>query len=108
MIKFPTHSPITESKMFNCAIITLERESALTHPPPHTLTHLPSRAHANATTLADAHAHVNATSPHPRYCAAGSTSVICKMTILQRQSSLMDDLVRSNPPSTSRLAEGPL
>ncbi|MBW0552299.1 hypothetical protein O181_092014 [Austropuccinia psidii MF-1] len=38
------------------------------------------------------------THPHPPYCAAGSTSVICKMTILQRQSPFMDELVKSNPP----------
>ncbi|MBW0487891.1 hypothetical protein O181_027606 [Austropuccinia psidii MF-1] len=45
-------------------------------------------------TPADAQAHT----PHPRYCVAGSTSVIRKMTIPQRRSTLMDHLVRSNPP----------
>ncbi|MBW0542184.1 hypothetical protein O181_081899 [Austropuccinia psidii MF-1] len=85
--------------MSNCTIIMLEGELALTHLPPHrqthihTLTHLPPRMH---------------TPMHPQYFAAGSTSVIHKMTILQRRSPFMDDLVRSNPlPSTSRLAEGP-
>ncbi|MBW0580749.1 hypothetical protein O181_120464 [Austropuccinia psidii MF-1] len=38
------------------------------------------------------------THPHPRYCGAGSTSVIHKMTMLWRQSPFMDDLVKSNPP----------
>ncbi|MBW0568870.1 hypothetical protein O181_108585 [Austropuccinia psidii MF-1] len=61
--------------MSNCAIITLEGESALMHPPPH--------------------AHANATAPHPRYCAEGSTSVIRKMTILWRRSPFMDDLIKS-------------
>ncbi|MBW0539148.1 hypothetical protein O181_078863 [Austropuccinia psidii MF-1] len=96
----------------------LERESACTHPQAYTPA--PARAHAhtnatappdthahsNATALADAHA--NATTPHLQYCEPGSTSVIRKMTIPRRRSPFMDDLVRSNPPSTSRLAEGPL
>ncbi|MBW0527937.1 hypothetical protein O181_067652 [Austropuccinia psidii MF-1] len=56
----------------------------------------PADAHANATAPADAHA--NATTPHPQCCAAGSTSVICKMTIPQRRSPFMDELVRSTPP----------
>ncbi|MBW0516768.1 hypothetical protein O181_056483 [Austropuccinia psidii MF-1] len=51
-----------------------------------------AHAYAPAPTQADANA------PHPRYCVAGSTSVICKMTILRRWSPFMDDLVRSNPP----------
>ncbi|MBW0500111.1 hypothetical protein O181_039826 [Austropuccinia psidii MF-1] len=102
MIKCPTHSPITESKMSNCAIITLEGESALTQLPPH------GHMHTHTPTPADTHKHANATALHPQYCVAGSTSFILKMTILQRQSPFMDDLVRSNPPSTSRLAEGPL
>ncbi|MBW0562513.1 hypothetical protein O181_102228 [Austropuccinia psidii MF-1] len=68
----------------------------------------PAWAHAYAHTPTQVDAHANATTPHLQYCAAGSTSVICKMTILQRQGPFMDDLVRSNPPSTSRLAEGPL
>ncbi|MBW0539275.1 hypothetical protein O181_078990 [Austropuccinia psidii MF-1] len=38
------------------------------------------------------------THPHPRYCAVGSTSVIRKMTILQKRSPFMDYLVKSNPP----------
>ncbi|MBW0555969.1 hypothetical protein O181_095684 [Austropuccinia psidii MF-1] len=93
-------------------------------------THTPAQvdAHANATTPADAHAHANATTvaeadanatapeeehanattPHWWYSAPCSTSVIRKMTIMRRRSPFMDDLVRSNPPSTSRLAEGPL
>ncbi|MBW0517231.1 hypothetical protein O181_056946 [Austropuccinia psidii MF-1] len=100
MIKCPTHSPITESKMSNCAIITFERELALTH--------TPALADAQAHPPTPARAHANATAPHPQYCAVGSISVIHKMTILQRRSPLMDDMVRSNPPSTSRLAEGPL
>ncbi|MBW0471933.1 hypothetical protein O181_011648 [Austropuccinia psidii MF-1] len=103
MIKCPTHSPITASKMSNCAIITLEGESALTHQPPHgrmhTLLHMHTPPHGRK------HTH---TLPHPWYCAAGSTSVIRKMTIPRRRSPFMDDLVRSNPPSTSRLTEGPL
>ncbi|MBW0533392.1 hypothetical protein O181_073107 [Austropuccinia psidii MF-1] len=41
---------------------------------------------------------VTHTHPHTRYCAAGSTSVIPKMTIPWRRSPFMDDLVRSNPP----------
>ncbi|MBW0582909.1 hypothetical protein O181_122624 [Austropuccinia psidii MF-1] len=57
---------------------------------------------------AQAHTHANAASPNQQYCAADSTSGIRKMTIPQRWSSFMDDLVKSNPPSTSRLAEGPL
>ncbi|MBW0480182.1 hypothetical protein O181_019897 [Austropuccinia psidii MF-1] len=69
---------------------------------PYTPAPAPAEAHTPAPSLAHAHA------PHPWYCAAGSTSVICKMTIPQRRSPSMDDLVRSNPPSTSRLAEGPL
>ncbi|MBW0500076.1 hypothetical protein O181_039791 [Austropuccinia psidii MF-1] len=82
--------------------------------PAHAHAQAPAPAHAHAhthtpaPTNAHTHAHANATAPHPRYCAAGSTSVICKITILRRQSPFMDDLVRSNPPSTSRLAEGPL
>ncbi|MBW0551455.1 hypothetical protein O181_091170 [Austropuccinia psidii MF-1] len=100
MIKCPTHSPVTASKMSNCAIITLEREPSLMHPPTRAHAHAyaqtpaPADAHANA----PPHAHANATAPHPRYCVAGSTSVICKMTIPPRRSPLMDDLVRSNPP----------
>ncbi|MBW0497075.1 hypothetical protein O181_036790 [Austropuccinia psidii MF-1] len=43
-----------------------------------------------------AHAQANATPPHARYCAAGSTSVIQKMTIPPRRSPFMDDLVKSN------------
>ncbi|MBW0578392.1 hypothetical protein O181_118107 [Austropuccinia psidii MF-1] len=52
--------------------------------------------HAHAPTPAHAHtnAHANATAPHPRYYVAGSTSVICKMTIPRRWSPFMDDLVR--------------
>ncbi|MBW0503318.1 hypothetical protein O181_043033 [Austropuccinia psidii MF-1] len=49
-------------------------------------------------TPAWADAHANATTPSPQYCVAGSTSVIRKMTMLQRRSPFMDDLVRSNPP----------
>ncbi|MBW0523198.1 hypothetical protein O181_062913 [Austropuccinia psidii MF-1] len=49
MIKCPTHSPITPSKMSNCAIITLDGESALKHPPlqghTHMLTNPPPRMH---------------------------------------------------------------
>ncbi|MBW0554188.1 hypothetical protein O181_093903 [Austropuccinia psidii MF-1] len=75
----------------------------------HAYAPAPAWAHAHTPALADAHAYNNATTPHPRYCAAGSTSVIHKMTIPQRRSPFMDDLVRSNPPpSTSRLAEEPL
>ncbi|MBW0582119.1 hypothetical protein O181_121834 [Austropuccinia psidii MF-1] len=66
----------------------------------HPLTHPPA--------LADAYAHANAAAPQLWYCVMGSTSVICKMTILQRRSPCMDDLVRSNPPSTSILAQRPL
>ncbi|MBW0491890.1 hypothetical protein O181_031605 [Austropuccinia psidii MF-1] len=70
----------------------------------------PAGAHAHAYThtpaLGDAHA--NTTAPHLQYCVAGSTSVIHKMKVPRRQSPFMDDLVRSTPPSTSRLAEGPL
>ncbi|MBW0550018.1 hypothetical protein O181_089733 [Austropuccinia psidii MF-1] len=69
-------------------------------------THPHPDAPANETALADAHA--NANTPHLQYCEPGSTSVIRKMTILRRRSPCMDDLVRSKPPSTSRLAEGPL
>ncbi|MBW0582292.1 hypothetical protein O181_122007 [Austropuccinia psidii MF-1] len=50
--------------MSNCAIITLEMELALTHTPPHQRTHMH-------------------TPMQPRYCVAGSTSVIFKMTIPQ-------------------------
>ncbi|MBW0481881.1 hypothetical protein O181_021596 [Austropuccinia psidii MF-1] len=35
------------------------------------------------------------THPHPKFCAAGSTSVIHKMKILQRQIPFMDDPVKS-------------
>ncbi|MBW0492749.1 hypothetical protein O181_032464 [Austropuccinia psidii MF-1] len=47
---------------------------------------------------ADAHAPTpaNATAPHAPYCAVGSTSVICKMTVPRRRSPFMDELVRSN------------
>ncbi|MBW0518156.1 hypothetical protein O181_057871 [Austropuccinia psidii MF-1] len=62
----------------------------------HAHAHTPAPAHAHAHTPANAHA--NATAPHPRYCAAESTSVICKMTIPQRRSPFMNDLVRSTPP----------
>ncbi|MBW0542850.1 hypothetical protein O181_082565 [Austropuccinia psidii MF-1] len=58
----------------------------------HAHTNAPPHAQANATAPADTHA--NATAPHPRYFAAGSTSVICKMTILRRWSPFMDDLWR--------------
>ncbi|MBW0492374.1 hypothetical protein O181_032089 [Austropuccinia psidii MF-1] len=51
-------------------------------------------APANATTPADTHARANADALHPQYCVAGSTSVICKMTIPLRRSPSMDDLVR--------------
>ncbi|MBW0572685.1 hypothetical protein O181_112400 [Austropuccinia psidii MF-1] len=49
MIKWPTHSPITASKMSNWAIIMLEGELALTHPPSrmHTLTHPPPHMHTH-------------------------------------------------------------
>ncbi|MBW0462282.1 hypothetical protein O181_001997 [Austropuccinia psidii MF-1] len=57
--------------MSNCTIITLEGESALTHLYPH---------------------------PPLWYWAAGSTSVIRKMTIPQRRSPFMDDLLKQNPP----------
>ncbi|MBW0590306.1 hypothetical protein O181_130021 [Austropuccinia psidii MF-1] len=50
MIKCPTHSPFTASKMSNCAIITLEGESALTHPPPHGQTHTPLPSHMHMLT----------------------------------------------------------
>ncbi|MBW0483774.1 hypothetical protein O181_023489 [Austropuccinia psidii MF-1] len=58
-----------------------------------------AHAHANATTLhpppcMHMQTHTNATALHPWYCAAGSTSVISKMTIWQRWSPFMDDLVR--------------
>ncbi|MBW0570351.1 hypothetical protein O181_110066 [Austropuccinia psidii MF-1] len=36
--------------------------------------------------------------PTPVVLYAGSTSGICKMTISQRRSPFMDDLVKSNPP----------
>ncbi|MBW0546596.1 hypothetical protein O181_086311 [Austropuccinia psidii MF-1] len=65
---------------------------------PYAPTPARAHAHANATAPAAAHAHTNATALHLRYCAAGSTSVIDKMTILQRKSPSMDDLVRSTPP----------
>ncbi|MBW0564487.1 hypothetical protein O181_104202 [Austropuccinia psidii MF-1] len=58
-----------------------------------------AHAHANATAPADAHANAppyanaNATTLHLWYCAAGSTSVIRKTTILRRGSPFMDDLV---------------
>ncbi|MBW0470656.1 hypothetical protein O181_010371 [Austropuccinia psidii MF-1] len=35
---------------------------------------------------------------HPQYCAAGSTSFIRRMTIMNRRRPFMDDLVKSNPP----------
>ncbi|MBW0573366.1 hypothetical protein O181_113081 [Austropuccinia psidii MF-1] len=71
--------------MSNCAIKTLEGEPALMHLPPH----------ENLPPTANRHPHMQT---HPRYCVAGSTSVIRKMTIPQRQSPFMDDLVKSNSP----------
>ncbi|MBW0565785.1 hypothetical protein O181_105500 [Austropuccinia psidii MF-1] len=71
---------------------------------PYTPASIQAHAHANT----PPHPHPNATAPHPRYCAVGSTSVIRKITILYRWSPFMDDLVRSNLPSTSRVAEEPL
>ncbi|MBW0486378.1 hypothetical protein O181_026093 [Austropuccinia psidii MF-1] len=71
---------------------------AQAHPPAPTLTDAQTHAYTPATAHAPPHAHANATTLHPRYCAVGSTSVIRKMTIPQRQSPFMDDLVRSNPP----------
>ncbi|MBW0572763.1 hypothetical protein O181_112478 [Austropuccinia psidii MF-1] len=107
MIKCSTHSAITASKLSNCAksrwkgnwpLRTGTQTRLGTHPPTPALVDAPITAHA----------HTNATPPHPRHCAAGSTSVIWKMIIPRRRSPLMDDLVRSNPPSTSTLAEGTL
>ncbi|MBW0554593.1 hypothetical protein O181_094308 [Austropuccinia psidii MF-1] len=68
--------------------------------PAHNTAQKPTQAHNNAQAHAytPTPAHANATAPHPRYCAAGSTSVIRKMTIPRRRSPFMDDLVRSNPP----------
>ncbi|MBW0540732.1 hypothetical protein O181_080447 [Austropuccinia psidii MF-1] len=86
-----THSPITASKISNCAIIMLEGESALMH----TLTHPPPPRHIHMHLPPHGRTHTHAlTHPHPWYCAASSTSVIHKMTIAQRRSPFMDDLVR--------------
>ncbi|MBW0548507.1 hypothetical protein O181_088222 [Austropuccinia psidii MF-1] len=84
--------------MSNCAIIILEGESALTHPPlrRNTFTHPPLHGPTHMYTHPPPRMHM-LTHPHPQYCAAGSTSVIHKMTIPWRQSPFMDDLVRSNP-----------
>ncbi|MBW0561564.1 hypothetical protein O181_101279 [Austropuccinia psidii MF-1] len=57
-----------------------------------------AHTHANATAPADKHTHANPTALHPQYCAAGSTTVIRKMTILRRWLPFMDNLVRSPPP----------
>ncbi|MBW0535391.1 hypothetical protein O181_075106 [Austropuccinia psidii MF-1] len=52
----------------------------------HAHAYAPSLAHAHSHTPAPVHAHATATAPHPRYCVAGSTSVIHKMTIPWRRS----------------------
>ncbi|MBW0477729.1 hypothetical protein O181_017444 [Austropuccinia psidii MF-1] len=79
---------------------------AYAHIPANAHNYAPTPAHAQANTLP--HAQANATAPHPLYCAAGSTSVICKMTILWRRSPFMDDLVKSNTPLYFNTDEGPL
>ncbi|MBW0557205.1 hypothetical protein O181_096920 [Austropuccinia psidii MF-1] len=68
MIKYPTHSPITESEMSNCAIITLERESALMHPPlhGHTHTHLPPHGHTHTPPHRRMHMHTPMKPHHTR------------------------------------------
>ncbi|MBW0486379.1 hypothetical protein O181_026094 [Austropuccinia psidii MF-1] len=53
----------------------------------------PTPAHAHA----QAPAHANAAAPHPWYCAAGSTSVTCKMSIPLRWNPFMDDLGSHTP-----------
>ncbi|MBW0480832.1 hypothetical protein O181_020547 [Austropuccinia psidii MF-1] len=72
MIKCPTHSPITASKMSNCAIM-LARESALTHPPPHghmhthTLKHLPPHGGTHTPLHRQTHTHMHTPmQPHQR------------------------------------------
>ncbi|MBW0551068.1 hypothetical protein O181_090783 [Austropuccinia psidii MF-1] len=103
----------------------LEGESALAHPHPHTQKHphppMHTQAHPHPPMHMQAHPHPPMhmqahphppmhtqahphppihTQAHPQYCAAGSTSVICKTTIPLRRSAFMDVLVKSNPPPT--------
>ncbi|MBW0499938.1 hypothetical protein O181_039653 [Austropuccinia psidii MF-1] len=74
----------------------------LTQPPLHKHPH--TRNNAQTPTPAHDTAHSNATAPHPRYCAAGSTSVICKMIIPWRWSPFMDELVSQLPTIDARFA----
>ncbi|MBW0560303.1 hypothetical protein O181_100018 [Austropuccinia psidii MF-1] len=77
------------------------------HPPMHMQEHPHTAMHTQAHLHMPMHTHAHP-HPHTRRRAADSTSVICKTTILLRRSPFMDDLVKSNPPPTSRLAAGPL
>ncbi|MBW0521445.1 hypothetical protein O181_061160 [Austropuccinia psidii MF-1] len=86
MIKCPTHSPITAFKTSNCAIITLERKLALTHPPPHRHTHTPrtggrtckcTPTHTPMQLHWQIHTHTRRTPTRTHQCNRTAPAVLC-------------------------------